>query len=651
MNIENQKHSKLTKFRYGTFVICFITSQASFSEINSISSASTSSAASVSTSTSTSSSSGSTTKVDKIVTGSYSAECEGSTPSPYFPLRLFLGISKPSSPLEYEIMPDNKIRVKFPLSLNNCGKFIPELVQDKFSKNITILIRNETYKDYSSYIKCLENKAVLKDNNFYPDAVPKEYFSKYSYDLDFDFDKNKDYKKTITLSYGHPEMNSDYGISKELIEKDRSGKPQINCISTAKWHKDVIYINKGQDVIIEELKATCRTGDAQKIAEARKSLGNAEALKDIFEKVNSELEAGYLVAAEKDVDKIFTSMTKVEDKLTADGEAVDEVKAKKLVKDYTDLAKNLDRTFLNPAITRLDNLMRKVETMDQDDPHREEIINEIKKINEKIGAFAARKNAFSQVYSAMEKFSINDSAKVIEDIRLKSFYYGKVYPSSLGKGALSFDDANIKQVKGLKKFEATLNDWDDQYQVSKGNLYPINKVEKERAATNAKMNKRWADFNQNENVKLQKYCSNGMLGSMKNPTQCKSFQMGARQRMEKELNNRTKDLRYIQGRGDKLNKMTSGYNKYQANKSNEEGASNEGDEPYDSPYSTYDDNFSDKYPGYYNGQNITPYDPGLYNLGTQGAGMMGNNGGYPNPQMPIQPGQYQMNQGGGWPGM
>ena len=571
--------------------------------------------------------------------------------STYFPLDFFKNISSDGSSLSFEIEAVNKIHMKMPMVINVCGKFKPQLYQDPNSKNITILMQTEDKKTYSQYIECLTQKNFLIDNKIDHDKIDGKFYSEYSTDLDYSFEKSKDIKKSIKLSYGYPiafKGKDGYGPAFGL---DKDVELPL-CMLAEKVQMPTTYINKGQDVIIEELNAKCRTGDAQIIAEARKSLGNAEALKDVFAKVNSELEAGYLVAAEKDVDKVFDSMTKIEKRLSTDGDSIDETKARKLTKEYADLAKNLDSVYLNPAITRLDNLMRKVEGMDQDDSQKEDVYNEIKKINVKIGEFSTRKNAFPQVYSVMEKYSINDSAKVIEDIRLKSFYYGKVSPSGVSKGAISFDDANSKQVKGLKRFESTLNDWDDQYQVGKGNLNPIKKIEKERNATNTRMNARWSTYVQNEQQSLQKYCGTGMLGSMNNPVQCRSFQAGAKQRMDRELNNRTKDLRYIQGRSDKLTKMSAGYNKYQAGKVNEDAVSNDSEDPYDSPYSNYDDNFNDKYPGYYGNQNPTPYNPALYNLGTPGVGMMGNNGGgYPNAQMPMQQGQYQMNQGGAWPGM
>ena len=85
-------------------------------------------------------------------------------------------------------------------------------------------------------------------------------------------------------------------------------------------------------------------------------------------------------------------------------------------------------------------------------------------------------------------------------------------------------------------------------------------------------------------------------------------------------------------------------------------------EPYGSSYTSYEDNFSDSFPGYYGPQTTTAYNPSMYNMGGQAASMsMGQAGAYNpqmvNPQMPVQAGQFQMPQfqggqaAGGWPSL
>lgn len=579
----------------------------------------------------------------------------------YFPLDFFQHITRDGSSPTFEQRPDNKILVKMPASIDTCGKFKPQLYQDPSTKSVTILMQLEDGKTYASYIECLKGAngkpVILKDDKIDHDAIEGKNYSEYSYVLDYDFSKDKDIKKSLKLSYGYPKAfsgkdgyQSSYGIDKDIE------LPSSLCMAAEKIQPEITYINKGQDVLIDELKAICKTGDAQRIAEARKSIGNADALKDIADKIRSELDAGYLVAVKQDVARISADMTKIEDRLSRDRDSIDEATGKKLTRQYADLAKELDSKFLNPAIFRLDSLMKQAADVDSEDPKRKAIDDEIKKINEDVGSFAARKNAFSPLYTVMEKYAVNDAAKIVEDIRLKSYYYGTVYPGpqddKRGK-PISFDEANQKQYAGLQKFDRVLTDWTDQYLVGKGNMYPIQKTEKERSAAYERMNKRWYTYQTDEQTKLQKYCAMGMMGSVKNPVQCQAFQAGAQQRMNAELNRRKKDLQFIQGRNDKLTKMGSNYNEYQKRQIANE--SRDADyEPYGSSYTSYEDNFSDKFPGYYGAQAYTPYDASNYSMGGQGAAMnMGNTGNYSaqmvNPQMQVQQGQYQMPQMGAWP--
>lgn len=596
--------------------------------------------------------------------GTASASCKPDQDTEtYFPLDFFQNITRDGSTLTFELRPDNKILVKMPPSIDTCGKFKPQLHQDATTKNVTILMQLEDGKTYTQYLACLQEKKILVDGKIDHDAIEGKQYSEYSYVLDYNYEKSKDIKKTVKLSYGYPKTfagkdgyPSPYGLD-TTVEL-----PSSLCMVAEKIQGDITYINEGQDRLIDKLKAACMTADAQKIAEARKSIGNAEALKDIAEKLKAELDAGYLIAVKQDVDRISADMTKIEDRLSRERETIDESTAKKLTRQYADLAKELDKTFFNPALLRLDTLMKQARDLDSEDPKRKGVDEEIKKINEDVGAFAARKNAFSPIYSVMEKYAINDAAKTIEDIRLKSYWYGTVYPGpqddKRGK-PINFDEANQKQYAGLQKFDRTLTDWTDQYLVGKGNFFPIQKTEKERTAAYEKMNKRWYDYQVDEQTKLQKYCGIGMTGSVKNPVQCQAFQSGAKQRMEAELNKRKKDLLYIQGRNEKLTKMGTNYNEYQKRQIANESRNTEY-EPYGSSYTSYEDNFSDRFPGYYGAQAYTPYDPSIYNMGGQTAAMnMGNTGMYNpqmvNAQMPMQQGQYQMPQMGsgvqmgGWP--
>jgi hypothetical protein len=605
-----------------------------------------------------------TEKVD-IKEGTALASCkQDPNAATYFPLDFFQHISRDGSSLTFEQRPDNKILVKIPPSIDACGKFKAQTYQDSTTKDVTVFMQTEDGKTYAEYLACLAEKKILVNGKIDHDAIEGKYYSEYPYAVDYSFEKDKDIKKSIKLSYGFPKAfagkdgyQSPYGIDEAV------NLPSSLCMVAEKIGTDATYLNKGQDVLIEELNAVCKTGDAQRIAEAKKSIGNADALKDIADKIKSELDAGYLLAVKKDVDQIYADMGKIEDRLAKEIDTIDEATGKKLTKRYAELAKDLDSKFLNPALDRLDELMKQAADLDTEDAKRKEIDEEIKKINEGVSTFAlARQNALSPVYSVMEKYAINDAAKTIQDIRLKSFLYGSVYPGpqdeKRGK-PLTFDGANKKQYAGMEKFDRVLRDWTDQYQVGKGNLSPILRTEKERSMAYTRMNKRWYDYQINEQTKYQKYCSVGMTGAVKNPVQCRAFQSSAKQRMNVELNKRKKDLSYIQGRNNKLTKMSTSYNAYQERRVADESELTEFD-PYGSPYSNYDDSFVDRFPGYYGAQEYTTYDPSLFSIGGQASANIGNIGLMSpqmiNPQMQVQPGQFQMPiqggvQSGGWPSL
>jgi hypothetical protein len=582
--------------------------------------------------------------------------------STYFPLDFFQHITRDGSSIQFEQRADNKVLIKMPASIDVCGKFKPQLFQEPATKNVTVMMQLDNGKTYSEFVKCLseakidaegKNGTVLADGKIDHDKIPGKFYSEYSYVLDYSFEKDKDIKKTLKLSYGYPRAfagkdgyPSAYGLDKSV------NLPSALCMSAEMVQaKDPFYLNKGQDVMIEELKAICKTGDAQKIAEARKSIGNADALKDIADKIKSELDAGYLAAVKADVERISKEMTSIEGRFVAEKNTMDEATAKKLSAKYATLAKELDSKFMNPAIARLDTLLKqrsKIE--DIDDPRIKTIDEEVKKLNEDIGAFNKRDAARTQsMFTVMEKFALTDSAKTINEIRLKSFLYGKVYAGKEDsrKKPISFEEANKQQVAGVEKYDKVMGDWTDQYLVSKGDKAPIQKTERERTAVIDRMNKRYYEYQKTETENYQKYCAVGFTGGVKNPVQCQAFMGGVEQRRNSELKRREKDLLYIKGRNDKLTRMGTSYNDY--TKREVASATSDSFDAYGSgsSFASYDDNFNDLHPEYAGPQMSTAYNPNMYSMGAQQASQnMGQFGMFNpqmvNPQAQVMPGQFQM---------
>lgn len=577
----------------------------------------------------------------------------------FFPLDFFQHISRDGSSLKFELRPDNKVLVKIPASLDVCGKFTPLIHQDNESKNITVMMKLDNDKTYSEYIKCLEDSKLLVDGKIEHDNIPGKSYSEYSYVMDYSFDKKTDIKKTVKLAYGYPEaFDGKDGYGNPFGFEEKVELPKSLCMKAEKVDAQPVYVNKGQDVLIEEINAICKTRDAQKIAEARKSIGNAEALSDIADKIKAELDASYLSAVKADVERIGKEMAKIEDKLNKEKDTIDESTAKKEIAKYAVLAKELDTKFLNPAIYRLDTLMQD-RSKTEDAGQIKAIDDEIKKLNEDIKASFSGRNAASTstVYSLMEKYSITDSAKTIDDIRHKSYVFSKVYAGPVDKrGAqLTFEKANQEQFNRSQSFDRTLTDWTDQYLVGQGNNFPIKKTEKERQGAIDRMNSRWAAYEKKEATDYQKYCGLGMMGSVNNPIKCKEFMGGVAQRRNNELKRRDKDLSYIKGKNSKLEKMGMNWNEYQRKVASKEAAEAEFYDPAGASYSGHEDNFSDRFPGYYGPTTSTMYDPSMYQMGGQMPQMPMM---MPGAQMPIQQGQYQMPQpqmmGGqqmGWPGI
>lgn len=594
----------------------------------------------------------------QIVTGVNNSSCVGDMDQEkYFPLSLFGEIARDEDAgLDISLKPGNKVSVKIPPVLNVCGDFVPELRQNKETKSVSVLMKligtqkekkgvSLTHKEFE---ECLIENKIIVDGKIDYDKIPAKNYSESTYTLEYDYDRKKDIKKTVTLTYGYPKAYNDPKNGyKPLWGIDEKGSvPGEACMLAEKVAENPVYINKGKDVLIEEINAICASGDAQKIAEARRSLGNADALKDITDKIKSELEGAYLIAMKSDVAKIDAELKKIEARLNKEKSTIDEEEAKKLTGKYASLAKELDEKFINPAIMRLDSLMQKRKGLEDPSGELKSVDAEIKQLNTDIAQFSKRNpTSFQSLYSVMEKYSISDSAKTIEDIRLKSYLYGKVYGGKedpkRGK-ALTFEAANKRQFDQLEKFDRTLNDWNEQYLVAQGNTFPIKKTEKERQGAIDRMNSRWAAFEKKEYDDYISSCSVGLLGSVKNPVRCKSWAEGLEKRRASELKRRDQDLAYIKGRNDKLARLGTNFNEYQKNAANRKAREDESYESYGSSYTNYDDNFEDRFPGYYGPQTSTAYNPALYNLGVGAPGQQQ----FPQQYFPQQ----QFQQGPqGWP--
>ncbi len=611
----------------------------------------------------------------------------------YFPQEMFQSFTRDEGAgFKITLKKNNKVEMHIPPMLRACGDFVPELNQNTETKSATILmkligkkptvaiskgadgkdVKSVTYSEkpeeltYADFINCIEEKKILVDGKVDLTNVKGSEYAETVYEMDYDFDKKADIKKTATISFGLPKAYSDprTGFKPLYGYDEKAGALGVDCIEAEKISDEVVYINKGRDVLIEEINIACANQDVARIAELRRSLGNADALSDIAEKLRAEMDVGYLNAAfNKDVKEIEAKLTEIEADINKNVDKMSEQKAKERLEEYATLLKKLDEVYINPAIARLDKVVTSRSKMKDGSPAAKAADEEIKKLNEGIGRVSARSpSSLGNLYFVARKYAVTDSHRTIEDIRLKSQLFSKVNDDEKTKDRLSFEEANKQQETGMAKFEKVLTDATDTYLVGKGNMAPIQKTEKERQIVIDRMNTRMANFQKKELADYNSYCATGMMGSVKNPVKCKEFMSGMSSRQNAELKRREKDLYYIKGRNEKLTKMGESYNTHMRKVAAEEQSKADSYDPSfsGSTFSPYDDTFSERFPMYNGPMSSTAYDPSIYNMGGNSAamGMMGQQQMYM-PQQQMQQGQYQMPQMGqmggqmmgAWPSM
>jgi hypothetical protein len=593
----------------------------------------------------------------------------------YFPQEIFKELSRDGQGLSIELRANNKVVVKIPPTIRVCGSFVPVLKQNKDTKNISVLMKLVAKDDtpegedkgpakgesltYKQFEDCLIKKEIMVDGKIDHNKLSGDKYSEEIHSMNYDFDKKAEVTKTVTLTYGYPKQFSDpeRGYKPEFPISNELTVPGESCMLPEQIADDPVYVNEGKEVILNKIRAICLSGKAQDIAAAKESLGNAEALKDIAEKIKAELDAGYLVAIQKDVERIYADMAKIEDRFSKDGATIDEANAKKLSKEYAALSKRLGTEYMDRAIFRIDTLMKEYEQLDSEDPRRMVIDTEIKKLNDGIATFANR-DVFPSLFTVMEKFAINDSAGTIQDVRLKSYHYGRTYPGPADPSRTpqtTFEEAKAKQTAGMKEMKVKLQEWKDMNLASKGDYAPLEKMYKEKVSVNERMNKRLYDYQVSERDKMQEYCGAGMLGGQKNPVQCKQFQAGAKGRYESEMKKRAKDLKFIREKETRLSKMGARYNEFQYKKEKDresselaKGANYDPSDMMSSPSSIsgYEESFAGRYPQFYQEQQYSPYNQSDFSFGNQQVPMNTSYGNQQmvNPMQPIQQGQYQMQQ-------
>ena len=112
------------------------------------------------------------------------------TKAKYFPQELFKEITRDGDNISVEVRDGDKVFVKIPPMLNVCGNFVPELRQDKVSRNVSVLMKlidNDgkelTYADFEDCLKkqktgdAKDDPNILVDGKIIHDKIPGKYYS------------------------------------------------------------------------------------------------------------------------------------------------------------------------------------------------------------------------------------------------------------------------------------------------------------------------------------------------------------------------------------------------------------------------------------------------------------------------------------------
>lgn len=602
-------------------------------------------------------------------------------PSKHFPLKLLSLLTRDGDDITIEKKSDGVASVKIPAIIQACGKFVPEIKQDKVSKNVTVLmtlVGTRTTKEmvdgvekstvtpnvqltYAEFEECLTEKKILVDGQINHDKINEDknlsnIYKSAEYEIDYEFNKKNDITKSISLTFGFPvAFGKDYG-AKHAYDKDVA-VPGEACMVAENVSDKKVLLNKGREDYIQDFINACKSGNASEIEIARRDLGNAEALKDIADKIRAELDAGYLVAVRKDVEKIYKELEKIEDKLNNPKE-MDEKKARDLMAKYAEQLKLLDSIFLDKAISRVKELLVQREKLDEDSPEVAAIDEEIKTLNTQIGEFSNRSN-LNPVYLTLEHFFLKGSAEVVESIFLKSKTYSNV---NAAKNGLSIEEAVKKHNEEYKKFKPVLAEWEEAHQVRKGNQAPVVKAQREIQNAMVRKNSRLQAFRKKEMEDYNSYCTANMLGMMKNKTRCTEFFAGKDKRERAQLKRYESDMKFISAKERKLNKFAQAYGDFESKRSAHQER-NEVERYEGASASGFEEDFNERFSSFSGSTQPGFVDPNMFSMGAPSFGqsqfgqpqmfqqqpqmMMGQQQMMPGFQQPMM-GQ-QM--GGGWPSM
>jgi hypothetical protein len=417
---------------------------------------------------------------------------------------------------------------------------------------------NDKYED------CLKREGIIvqSDNGYSmvrPDYKEQNYATTISQPAVL---QHFDEKKPMSVFFGSPRfLGREYGAAFRFQENELVGD---QCLRLEDVKEDGGALYTKRDAEEARLFDICQNGNYDAIKAALNSLGNAPELR-------RTLEIALQRAADERATQIYDRLGAIEDRFRPNPEdrkdgklvGVTEKQARTLAREYGDLLKELNDVVYTPSINKIEELLKEKEQVATTEKRSEQIDDEIRALNERIGQFSKRSESqLGAVYNGLREYSLGDEAKKIEGFRLKSSTFARVYDGKRDKRGppLTVTDANETIIKQLKRFEnEVIKDWDDAYLAKQGSDAPVRAAERQIQTAYGKIQSEYQKYVQTEQSEYKRYCSTNWIGGVQNPARCQRWQQGQQARQKKYLQSRERRLKQVQAQSNRAQALTGYY--------------------------------------------------------------------------------------------
>lgn len=410
-------------------------------------------------------------------------------------------------------------------------------------------------KGYAQLKKCLENVdgngGKLSENDvFYKNRVKEDQYRFFSFEIPgLAIDENKPDVDLHELFFFSPNVdpsgvtNTAHKVDPQPISADSNFQ---SCFIAEKHSEEGYVVHKNE--LISEAYDACSKDDLKKMLDAYKSL-NSDIAGNLVDAVTLAQRAlGF--AMEKQLDE---NLEKMLAKLTEQANALNEVRkdkdtdrpgARRALREYTEVLKELETKVLKPAKEELEILFAEMDKDNLSQERKNDIKERIDRLKEVIKEYGRRKD--STVYgtkhalSLAKKFALETQAEKIMEVVLLSSELGNVKKS---RDIPKVSENIRKKVEKFRKTDARR--WRDSYErrrdAEDGDYTPSQRAGAQADRYRNRKEQRYKSYMQQEQ-KYAQFCQPGVFG-VQNPVRCKRYMspQAIERRRQAYINGRKKD--------------------------------------------------------------------------------------------------------------